>query len=216
MISVLLIDQHEVVRRGVKAILNGAPDIVVRADAANIDDISHLLGGNSDDLLITELAMVKCGGIGIDVIRRIRRRYTHLKIMVLTSDRCVEVADRALKAGVKGYITKDSSANQILEAIRNLARGRLPISESIAEKLMQQLVGEVKHYGHEALTTREMDVFLMIARGATCTEIARSLSLSVKTISTHKARIMDKLRFSSTADMVQYAVAHKLIAGYVM
>lgn len=214
MISVLLIDEHEVVRRGVKAILSGTHDIVVRADAANIDDIGHLLGGDSDDLLITELAMVERGGI--DVIRRIRRRYAHLKIMVLTSDRCVEVADRALKAGAKGYITKDSSANQILDAIRNLARGRLPISEPIAEQLMLQLLGEVKHDGHQSLTTREMDVFLMIARGATCTQIARSLSLSIKTISTHKARIMDKLKFSSTAELVQYAVAHKLIAAYVM
>lgn len=214
MISVVLIDEHEVVRCGVKSILNGTIDIVVRADAANIDDIGHLLGGDSDDLLITELTMVERGGI--DVIRRIRRKYSNLKIMVLTSDRCVEVADRALKAGAKGYITKDSSAIQILDAIRNLARGRLPISEPIAEKLMLQLVSECRHDGYQGLTSREMDVFLMIARGATCTAIARSLSLSIKTISTHKARIMDKLNFSSTADLVQYAVAHKLIAGYVI
>ena len=214
MISVLLIDEHEVVRRGVKAILNSTPDIVVRADAASIDDIGHLLGSDSDDVLITEVAMAERGGI--DVIRRIRRKYTNLKIMVLTSDRCVEVADRALKAGAKGYITKDSSASEILEAIRNLARGRLPISAAIAEQLMLQLVGDARHDGHQALTTREMDVFLMIARGATCTEIARSLSLSIKTISTHKARLMDKLRFASTAELVQYAVAHKLIAGYMM
>lgn len=214
MISVLLVDEHEVVRRGVKAILNSTSDIVVRAEAANIDDMGHLLGSDSDDLLITELAMVERGGI--DVIRRIRRRYANIKIMVLTSDRCVEVADRALKAGAKGYITKDSSANQILEAIRNLARGRLPISEAIAEQLMLQLVGVNRPDGYQSLTTREMDIFLMIARGATCTQIANSLSLSIKTVSTHKSRVMDKLRFSSTADLVRYAVAHKLIAGYVI
>jgi DNA-binding NarL/FixJ family response regulator len=214
MISVLLVDEHEVVRRGVKAILNSTSDIMVRAEAANIDDMGHLLGSDSDDLLITELAMVERGGI--DVIRRIRRRYANIKIMVLTSDRCVEVADRALKAGAKGYITKDSSANQILEAIRNLARGRLPISEAIAEQLMLQLVGVNRPDGYQSLTTREMDIFLMIARGTTCTQIANSLSLSIKTVSTHKSRIMDKLRFSSTADLVQYAVAHKLIAGYVI
>lgn len=214
MISVVLVDEHEVVRRGVKAILNSTSDIVVRADAANIDDIGHLLGCDSDDLLITELAMVDRGGI--DAIRRIRRKYTKLKILVLTSDRCVDVADRALKAGAKGYITKDSSANQILDAIRNLARGRLPISEAIAEKLMLQLVGIDKPEGYQALSTREMDVFLMLARGTTCTEIARSLSLSIKTVSTHKARVMEKLRFSSTAELVKYAVAHKLSAGYVI
>lgn len=214
MISVLLVDEHEVVRRGVKAIINSTPEIIVRADAASIDDIGHLLGSDSDDLLITELTTTDRGGI--DIIRRIHRRYANLKIMVLTADRCVEVADRALKAGAKGYITKDSSANQIVDAIRNLARGRLSISEAIAEKLMQQLVSETRHDGHQALSMREMDVFLMIARGATCTEIARSLSLSIKTVSTHKARLMDKLRFASTAELVQYAVAHKLIAGYVM
>lgn len=214
MISVLLVDQHEVVRRGIKAILNSAPDIMVRAEAANIDDIGHLLGGESDDLLITEVAMVERGGI--EVIRRTRRKYTNLKIMVLTSDRCVEVADRALKAGANGYITKDSSATQILDAIRGLARGGLPISGPIAEKLMLQFFGDTRPDGHQALTSREMDVFLMIARGARCTEIARSLSLSVKTISTHKSRIMDKLRFSSNSELVQYAVAHKLIAGYVI
>lgn len=214
MIRVLLVDEHEVVRRGIKAILNSAPDIVVRADAASIDDIGHLLGGDSDDLLITEVAMAERGGI--DAIRRTRRKFTNLKIMVLTSDRCVEVADRALKAGAKGYITKDSSASQIIEAIRGLASGRLPISEPIAEKLMLQFVGETRLDGHQSLTSREMDVFLMLARGATCTEMARSLCLSIKTISTHKSRIMEKMRFSSTAELVQYAVAHKLIAGYVI
>ena len=214
MISVILVDEHEVVRKGIKAILDGASDIVVRAEAPNIDELVHLLGTDSDDIVITELVMAERGGI--DIIRTIRRRYTQLRILVLTSDRCVEVADRALKAGAKGYITKDSSAIQILDAIRHLARGRLPISEHIAERLMLQLVNQDKPGGYQCLTTREMDIFLKIAHGGTCTEIARSLSLSIKTISTHKSRIMDKLRFSSTAELVQYAIAHKLIEGYII
>lgn len=214
MISVILVDEHEVVRRGIREILYNTPDIVVRADSANIDEMGDLLGGDSEDLLITELCMVERSGI--DELRRIRRKYNKLKIMVLTSDRCVGVAQRALKAGAKGYITKDSSAIQILDAIRNIARGRMPVSELIAEKLMQQHAGVEQPEGHQRLTTREMDVFLKIANGGTCTEIARSLCLSIKTVSTHKSRIMEKLRFASTAELVRYAIAHKLIEGYLV
>lgn len=214
MISVILIDQHEVVRRGIKAIINGANDIAVRAEASNLHDLLHLLGSDSDDIIITELALAECGGI--ENIRRIRRKYTALRILVFTCDKGVDVADRALKAGAQGYITKDSSAAQIVAAIRHLAQGRLPISEHIAEKLMMQLVQNNKGDGHQCLSPREMDILLRIARGGSCTEIARSLCLSIKTISSHKSRIMDKLNFSSTAGLVQYAVAHKLIDGYMI
>jgi DNA-binding NarL/FixJ family response regulator len=214
MINVILIDHHEVVRRGLQSFFNAIQDIVVRAQGGTLDEVSHLLGSTSNDILVTELALA--GGGGIEAIRRVRRKFPELRILVFTSDNSVDVADRALKAGAQGYITKDSSAAQIVEAIRQLAKGRLPISEHIAEQLMMQLVQHQKGDGHQSLTPREMDVFLRIARGGTCTEIARSLFLSVKTISSHKSRIMDKLNFSSTAGLVQYAVAHKLIDGYVV
>lgn len=214
MISVILIDQHEVIRKGIQAICSVVHDIVVRAEGATLDEVMQLLGPHSNDILVTELALA--GGGGIETISRIRRKFTELRILVFTSDRSVDVADRALKAGAQGYITKDSSAAQIVEAIRNLAKGRLPISEHIAEQLMMQLIQHHGGEGHQSLTAREMDVFLRIARGGTCTEIARSLFLSAKTISSHKSRIMDKLNFSSTAELVQYAVAHKLIDGYII
>jgi DNA-binding NarL/FixJ family response regulator len=214
MISVILADEHEVVRSGLTAIFKDSQDIIVRAGAANIDDLANMLFFGIDDILIIELVTMKHDGI--DAIRKIRRKYNRIKILVLTSDRGFEMADRALKAGAKGYITKDSSASQIVDAVRNLARGRRPISEHISEKLIFDFVNDDKPEAHRSLTAREMDVFLRIARGGSCTEIARYLSLSAKTISTHKSRIMDKLNFSSTSDLIQYAIAHKLINGYMI
>lgn len=214
MISVVLTDEYEIVRCGIKSILSNTTDIVVRADASCVDDLAPALDGDSDDIIIIELTSSEQNGI--EIIRRIRGKYAKLKILVLTADRSANVADRALKAGAKGYITKDSSATQIIDAIRSLARGRPPISEHIAEKLMFQLVHDSKPDGYRSLTSREMDVFLNIAQGRTCTEIARSLSLSIKTISTHKSRIMEKLSFDSSAELVKYAIAHKLVEGYVI
>lgn len=214
MIRIVVANEHEIVRIGLKCILSGCVDLEVVGEASTTFETIQALRTGHVDVLIMDLMPMGRGGI--DLILRIRREVPHLPILVLTTARDIDHASRAIKAGASGHITNTSGASLILKAVRRLAEGRLHISDELAEQFLQE-IGEIRGRNcHEQLSDREFEVFLRIAKGENCTCIARSLSLSIKTISTHKVRIMKKLSLSSVSELVQYAVAHKLVPDYII
>ncbi len=211
MINVALVDEQIIFREGIISILRSEQDIEVVGQAARADEIRELLISGRVDVLISE--MPKAGRGGSDLIKRLKTATPSLLILILTSDTSIEVATRALKSGAAGYITKDSSSDRIVSSIRGVASGRTQVSELIAEQLMGR-ISTGRQSGVSGLTDRELDVFIRLARGETCTHIANTLSLSIKTVSTYKCRVMEKMEFSSVAELVKYAVAHKMVPEY--
>ena len=204
MIRVLLADDHEIVRDGLKRILGAAGDLQVAGEAANGDQALALVKANDYDVALLDMSMP--GLAGIDLIKRVRIEKPKLRILVLSMHGEQQYATRALKAGASGYLTKDSAAGQLVGAIRKVAAGGVHVSEAAAAGLVS-----AERAPHQALSDREFEVLRLLAGGRSPTEIAGRLHLSVKTVSTHKTHIQQKLGLSGTADLVRYALEHKLV-----
>ena len=205
MIRILVADDHKIVRDGLKRILAGAADLQVAAEAANGDEALALVKAGEFDLAMIDMSMP--GLAGMDLIKRLKIEKPKLRILVLSMHGEQQYAARALKAGASGYLNKDSAAESLLGAIRKIAAGGVHISEAAAATLLQ--AGGKS--AHQALSDREFEVLRLLAEGLGPTEIGEKLHLSVKTVSTHKARILDKLGLGSTAELVRYALDNKLI-----
>ena len=207
MIRVLLADDHGLVREGLRGILAKGADIEVAAEAGNGDEVLALVRKHEFDLALLDLSMPGLSGLAL--IKRLKFERPKLRILVLSMHGEAQYAARALKAGASGYLTKDSAAAQLLGAIRKIAAGGVQISEAAAAQLIgASPTGDTPL--HEALSDREYEVLRQIVAGRTVTDIADALSVSVKTISTHKARILQKLNLAGTADLVRYAIEHGL------
>jgi DNA-binding NarL/FixJ family response regulator len=206
-IRVLLADDHGLVREGLRGILAKGADIEVAAEAANGDEVLALVRKQEFDLALLDLSMPGLSGLAL--IKRLKVERPKLRILVLSMHGEAQYAARALKAGASGYLTKDSAAAQLLGAIRKIAAGGVQISEAAAAQLIgASPTGDTPP--HEVLSDREYEVLRQIVAGRTVTDIAEALSVSVKTISTHKARILQKLNLAGTADLVRYAIEHGL------
>ena len=210
MIRVLLADDHTLVREGLRQLLGTAPGIEVAGEAANGDEALALVKANDYDLAVLDLSMP--GLAGIDLVKRVKLEKPKLRILVLSMHGEQQYAARALKAGASGYLTKDSASAQLVGAIRKIAAGGVHISEAAAAQLVASKGSA--HAGdaapHTRLSNREFEVFRLLVEGLGPTDIADRLHLSVKTVSTHKTRILEKMGMQSTADLVRYAVEHKL------
>ena len=204
MTRILVADDHEIVRDGLKRILGAAGDLQVAAEAADGDQALALVRANDFDVAMLDMSMP--GLSGIDLIKRLKAEKPKLKVLVLSMHGEQQYAARALKAGASGYLTKDSAAEQLVQAIRKIAAGGVHISEAAAASLVTG--GETQR----ALSDREFEVLRLLASGLGPTEIGERLHLSVKTVSTHKTRILEKLNLSSTADLVRYALENKLLS----
>jgi DNA-binding NarL/FixJ family response regulator len=207
MIRVLLADDHEIVRDGLKRILGAAGDVQVAGEAANGDQALALVRAQDYDVALLDMSMP--GLSGIDLVKRLKAEKPKMKLLVLSMHGEPQYAARALKAGAAGYLTKDSAAEQLVGAIRKVAAGGVLVSEAAAAGLLAASTGEGPP--HSRLSDREFEVFKQLAGGASPTEIARRLHLSVKTVSTHKTRIQEKLGLASTAELVRYALEHQLL-----
>jgi DNA-binding NarL/FixJ family response regulator len=207
MIRVLLADDHEIVRDGLKRILGASGDLQVAGEAANGDEALALARANDYDLALLDMSMP--GLSGIDLVKRLKAEKPKMKLLVLSMHGEPQYAARALKAGAAGYLTKDSAAEKLVGAIRKVAAGGLLVSEAAAAGLLAASTGEGPL--HSRLSDREFEVFRQLAGGASPTEIARRLHLSVKTVSTHKTRIQQKLGLASTAELVRYALENQLL-----
>lgn len=204
MIRILLADDHEIVRDGLKRILAAAGDLQVTGEAASGDQALALVRAHDYDIAMLDLSMP--GLSGIDLIKRLKAEKPAMKLLILSMHGEAQYAARALKAGASGYLTKDSAGDQLVLALRKIAAGGVHISEAAAASLVTGTAA-----GERALSDREFEVLRLLATGLGPTEIGEKLHLSVKTVSTHKARILEKLNLSSTADLVRYAMEHKLL-----
>ena len=208
MIRVLLADDHAIVRTGLKEILESTGDIVVAAEATNGHEALAMVRQGDFDIAVLDLSMP--GRSGIELIKLIKAERSKLKVLVLSMHSEEQYAVRAVQAGASGYLTKESAADELVAAIRRIAAGGAFISPETAERLVLEAGAGREGLPHTRLSNREYEVFRMIVSGVSVSEIANKLALSVKTVSTHKARILEKMGMSSQADLVRYAVKHKL------
>lgn len=212
MIDILIVDDHDILRAGLKHILSETGDIAVTAEAGNgVEALARLRSGRWDAMV---LDMSMPGKSGVDLIRQIKQEFPKLPILVLSMHREDIYAVRAFKAGAAGYLCKDNAEAQLAQAIRKVAGGGVFISPAVAEKLaVDMLQGHTPDAPpHAQLSDREYEVFQHLVAGEGLTEIGRQLNLSVKTVSTHKTRIMEKLGLGNTAELVRYAMRHGLLA----
>ena len=209
MIRVLLADDHAIVRAGLKEILAETGDIAVAGEAASGQEVLARIRGDDYDVAVLDMSMP--GRSGIELIRQVKDEKPKLRILVLTMHSEQQYAVRALKAGASGYLTKESAPAKLVNAIRKVVRGGKYVSPEVAEKLILELEPNSQKAPHELLSDREYQVLCMIASGKTVTEIGNILALSVKTISTYRVRILDKLKMKSNADLTRYAIKQGLV-----
>jgi DNA-binding NarL/FixJ family response regulator len=210
MISVLIIDDHDIVREGLKQIVAETPDVRVTAEARTGREALDRVRGNEYDVVILDLNLPDRPGL--DVLTQIRSLKPGLPVLVLSMHQQASYASRALKGGAAGYVGKDSAREHLVTAIRRLARGERFISPAIAESLAFDLMGSGEKNRHEHLSDREFQVLCMIASGRPPREIASELNVSVKTIGTHRSRLLEKMGFKNNAEIVQYAIEHDLLS----
>lgn len=209
MIRLMLADDHAIVRGGLKQIFALQPDMLVTGEADNGAEVLQQLRHNDFDLLLLDLTM---NGIsGVELITRVKAHRPHLPVLVLSMHNERQVAARVLKAGANGYITKDSEPDVLLVAIRKVAAGGRYISPEIAEKMVFGSTPTPGQLPHLQLTYRELEVFRLLTTGLGVTEIANQLAISSKTVSTHKARMLEKLNVTGMADLMRYAMEHDLL-----
>jgi DNA-binding NarL/FixJ family response regulator len=209
MISVLVADDHAIVRDGLKRILQQTADLVVGAEARDAHEVVQLVRERKFDVLLLDMSMP--GPSGLDLIKRVRDEQPELPILVLSMHREEQYAVRAMRAGASGYLTKDSASELLIAAIRRVVGGGMFVSETAAELLARASARRGDVLPHTLLSDREFQVFRMVAQGKTVTQIAAELNLSVKTVSTHKTRLLEKMKLANQAELVRYAVEHHLL-----
>ncbi|UCV21434.1 response regulator [Ferribacterium limneticum] len=212
MIRILIADDHDILRAGLKHILQDSGDIVVGGEASDGYQVLTQVRAEKWDAIVLDLSMP--GKSGIELIKQIKGEFPRLPILILSMHKEDLYAVRALKAGASGYLCKDSAETLLVQAIRKVAGGGLFIDQAVAEKLaVDMLTGAAGGAPHSRLTDREYQIFLLVARGHGVTDISRQLNLSVKTVSTHKTRILEKMELANTADLIHYAIRHNLVDG---
>ncbi|MGA2467481.1 MAG: response regulator transcription factor [Thermodesulfobacteriota bacterium] len=209
MLRILIADDHPIVRQGLKQILSEESDMGVFGEAQNSQEVLKLVQKQDWDIVILDITMPGRGGI--DVLKELKHQYPKLPLLILSMHPEDQYAVRALKAGAGGYLTKESAQEELIKAIRKIVRGGKYISSTLAEKLAFDLETETEKPLHETLSDREHQVLLMIASGKTVSEIAEELSLSVKTIDTYRARILEKMKMKTNAELMHYAIKNGLV-----
>ncbi len=210
MTRILIADDHALVRDGLHHILRKASGFEVVGEAADAAEVLALVQREHADVLLLDLSMP--GGNGLDLIRDIRAMRPALKVMVLTMHAERQYAVRAFKAGASGYLTKESASAELVNAVQRVAGGHVYVSLSMAENLAQALTRPAGEEGarQESLSDRELDVYRRIVAGEAISEIAAALCVSPKTISTYKARILEKMQMNNDAALIRYAIKHQL------
>jgi DNA-binding NarL/FixJ family response regulator len=210
MINVLIADDHVVVRGGLKQLFSLMGDITVAGEATDGMEVLEMLKhGSSFDLLLLDLTMPNISGVNL--ITRIRALNKSLPILVLSMHCELQVAKRVLQAGASGFITKGSPQETLVAAIRKVAAGGRFVDPVLSEQMMFEKPAPGEEVPHDRLSERELHILKLIAQGQTVNEIAEKLFISNKTVSTHKARLMQKMNFQSNAELVRYAADHALV-----
>jgi two-component system, NarL family, invasion response regulator UvrY len=208
-IRILISDDHAIVREGLKQILADTDDLVAAGEAANGHEVLEHVRREDWDMVLLDLAMP--GKDGLETLKEVKREKPKLPVLVLSIYPEEQYALRALKAGASGYLTKESAPEELIAAIRKVSQGGKYISSSLAEKLASHLGVDSEKPVHESLSDREYKVMLLIASGKTVTEIADEMYLSVKTVSTYRARALSKMGIKNNSAFTYYAIKHGLI-----
>jgi DNA-binding NarL/FixJ family response regulator len=209
MIRVLVADDHTIVREGLKQILAKSGDLEVAGEASNGNDVLKMVRAQPWDVLVTDMSMP--GRSGIELIKLVKETCPKLPVLVLSMYGEEQYAVRAIRAGASGYLNKESASEQLVTAIRKIASGGIHVSPAVAEALFNNVRGGSSTQPHEQLSDREFQVLQFIAGGKSVADIAAVLNLSPKTVSTHKTRILEKMNMTNQAELIRYAIEHRLV-----
>ncbi|HYM09560.1 MAG TPA: response regulator transcription factor [Bryobacterales bacterium] len=210
MIRVLIVDDHAILRRGLKALLSDAFEGAKFGEASNAEQALKQVGKKGWDVALLDVTLP--GKSGLDLLKELKVIRPRLPVLVLSVHPEDQFAVRALKAGAEGYMTKESAPEELVQAIRKVLAGGRYVSPALAERLALSVRKDFTHAPHETLSDRELEVTRRIASGRTVTEIAGELSLSVKTVSTYRARILEKLGVRNSAEITRYAIQNGLVS----
>jgi two-component system invasion response regulator UvrY len=206
--NIIVADDHAVVRRGLQLIINAQSSWRVVAEVAAADDVLPALRNNAADLLVLDVALDRRSGI--DLLPGIRSEFPSLPTLMLSMHDEEQYALHCLRAGASGYIQKDSSPEELVEAMRRVGTGHAYFSSAVMDQIATEIV-RGSGTPHERLSTRELEVFRLIASGQSVSDIAESLHLSVKTVSTYRTRVIEKTGFRTNADIITYAIRNGLV-----
>lgn len=209
MIKVLVADDHAVVRRGLRDILAETGDILVGGEAKTAPEVRELVRTQRFDLIVLDISLP--GGNGLELTADIRRERPETPVLILTVHSEQQYAVRAIKAGAAGFLTKESAPEQLIDAVRKIAAGGRYVSAELAETLASLLAGEAPGQPHERLSDREFEILKLLGSGKTVSQIAQKLALSVKTVSTHRTRLLRKMNMKTNAELTHYAVRNGLV-----
>ena len=208
-IEILIVDDHSIVREGLKRILADVPDILVAAEADNGADAMAILRSNPVDLVLLDLSLP--GRTGLEVLQLMKSEFRKLPVLILSAHEEEQYAVRALRDGADGFLNKQSAPELLVSAIRKVASGGKYVSAEMAERLATEVSGRTDKLSHEALSDREFMVLKMIAAGRSLNQIADQLSISPKTVSTYRARIIEKTGLQTNAELIRYALENELL-----
>lgn len=206
---IVVADDHMIVRRGMQLIVAKRPGWTIAAEAATADELLDALKRERVDVVVLDLILR--GRSGLEILAQIRREHPTVPVLILSSTPEERAALTAIRAGARGYVQKDSTADEILDAIALVAAGKTSVSPAVAAQMATEIMQPSAREPHELLSPRELEVFHLIARGQSMTDIAATMGISVKTASTYRTRILEKTGFRSNADIVVYAVKAKMI-----
>lgn len=209
MIRIGIVDDHAIVRTGLRQFLSEHVDLRVTGEANNGREALELVRGGEVDVLLMDISMPEHGGV--DALQAIKARFPDLAVLILSGFPEAQYATTLLRYGASGYLNKECAPEDIVNAIRTVARGRRYVSPAVAEMLADGAAGAVEQPAHELLSEREMQVFLRLAQGETIGHMAEQMFLSVKTVSTYRSRVLEKLKLASNSDLTYYALKNGLI-----
>lgn len=208
--KILLIDDHAILREGLKRVLQDEFPRLVAGEAASADEALELLAQQSWDLILLDISMP--GRSGLDLLPQLRSDYPQAKIIMLSSFGDKQFVIRALRDGASAFLTKERAARELLNAVRTVLAGRRFIASDQAEQLAALVACDEPQSPHEALSTREFEVFRLIASAHSPAQIAEQLQISTKTVSTYRTRILEKMTLSTNAELMHYAIRHGLVS----
>lgn len=209
MIRIVTADDHAVVRRGIREIVSSEPDMEVVAEVATAQELLDVVQKRACDAVLLDITLP--GRSGLEVLKELKQGPSKLPVLILTMHAEEQFGIRTLKAGAAGYLNKESAPDELVKAIRKVVAGGRYLTPALAEALAVDVVTPSDRPLHHSLSNREDEVFRLLAAGKTVTDVGRQLALSVKTVSTHRTRILKKLRLTTTAALIRYAIQNRLV-----
>ncbi|MBU1013237.1 MAG: response regulator transcription factor [Bacteroidetes bacterium] len=208
-IKVILVDDHQMFRDGVKSVLSDEENIAIIGEVGHANDLYKLLESTSPDLIITDISMPDISGI--DITKYVSKNFPEINILILSMHSNEEFITKALNAGANGYLPKDTSMNELLQAINIIAKGENYFNKGISDTILKSMVNKSKISKNDNLTSRELEIVHQVVEGLSNKEIAEKLNISVRTVDSHKNNILHKLGLKSSVELVKYAIKNNLV-----